>query len=46
MRNLTADAKNAEKYEASSKFWKTFTIVGLPAAALLSGLTVGLVMAR
>ena len=25
------------KYERSSKFWKTFTLVGIPAAALLSG---------
>ena len=25
------------KYEASSKFWKTFTLIGIPAAALLSG---------
>jgi cell shape-determining protein MreC len=36
----------SEKYERSSKFWKTFTLVGIPAAALLSGLTVGLVIAR
>jgi len=25
------------KYEKSSKFWKTFTLVGIPAAALVSG---------
>ena len=25
------------KYEKSSKFWKTFTLIGIPAAALLSG---------
>jgi septal ring factor EnvC (AmiA/AmiB activator) len=36
----------SEKYERSSKFWKTFTLVGIPAAALISGLTVGLVIAR
>jgi hypothetical protein len=28
------------KYERSSQFWKTFTLVGVPAAALLSGLLV------
>jgi len=25
------------KYEKSSKFWKTFTLIGIPAAAILSG---------
>ena len=25
------------KYERSSRFWKTFTLIGVPAAALLSG---------
>jgi chromosome segregation ATPase len=25
------------RYEKSSRFWKTFTLVGVPAAALLSG---------
>ena len=25
------------KYEKSSKFWRTFTLIGIPAAALLSG---------
>ena len=25
------------KYERSSKFWRTFTLIGIPAAALLSG---------
>jgi hypothetical protein len=25
------------KYEKSSKFWKTFTLIGIPVAALLSG---------
>jgi len=25
------------KYEKNSKFWKTFTLIGLPTAALLSG---------
>ncbi|MDR2134995.1 MAG: hypothetical protein LBO76_00065, partial [Treponema sp.] len=28
------------KYEKSSRFWKTFTLVGIPTAALLSGLLV------
>jgi hypothetical protein len=30
------------KYERSSRFWRTFTLIGIPAAALLSGLAVGL----
>jgi septal ring factor EnvC (AmiA/AmiB activator) len=34
----------SKKYEASSRFWKTFTIIGIPAAVVISGLTVGLVM--
>jgi hypothetical protein len=34
----------SKKYEASSKFWRTFTIIGIPAAMLISGLTTGLVM--
>ena len=25
------------KYEKSSKFWRTFTLIGIPAAAILSG---------
>jgi hypothetical protein len=25
------------KYAQSSKFWRTFTLIGIPAAALLSG---------
>ncbi|MDR1893992.1 MAG: hypothetical protein LBQ61_04765, partial [Spirochaetales bacterium] len=25
------------KYEKSSRFWKTFTLIAVPAAALLSG---------
>ena len=25
------------KYESRSKFWKTFTLIGIPSAALLSG---------
>jgi hypothetical protein len=25
------------KYERSSKFWKTFTLIAVPAAALISG---------
>ena len=28
------------KYERSSKFWKRFTLIGIPAAAIISGLTV------
>jgi hypothetical protein len=32
------------KYERSSRFWRTFTLIGIPVAALLSGLTVGLLM--
>jgi septal ring factor EnvC (AmiA/AmiB activator) len=27
----------SEKYEKSSRFWKTFTLIAVPAAALLSG---------
>jgi chromosome segregation ATPase len=27
----------SEKYEKSSRFWKTFTFIAVPAAALLSG---------
>jgi chromosome segregation ATPase len=27
----------SEKYEKSSKFWKTFTLIAVPAAAILSG---------
>jgi hypothetical protein len=30
------------KYEKSSKFWRTFTLIAVPAAALLSG---GIVLA-
>lgn len=37
-------SSSSKKYEASSKFWRTFTMIGIPAAALLSGLTVGIVM--
>ncbi len=32
----TQSASSA-RYEKSSKFWKTFSLVGIPAAALLSG---------
>jgi ElaB/YqjD/DUF883 family membrane-anchored ribosome-binding protein len=28
------------KYEQSSKFWKAFTLIGIPAAAIISGVTV------
>jgi septal ring factor EnvC (AmiA/AmiB activator) len=27
----------SEKYEKSSRFWKTFTLIAVPAAAILSG---------
>jgi hypothetical protein len=35
---------SSKKYEASSRFWRTFTVIGIPAAVIISGLTVGLVM--
>jgi uncharacterized protein involved in exopolysaccharide biosynthesis len=28
------------KYERNSKFWKTFTLIGIPVAAIISGATV------
>jgi septal ring factor EnvC (AmiA/AmiB activator) len=37
-------SSSSKKLEASSKFWRTFTAIGIPAAALISGLTVGIVM--
>jgi septal ring factor EnvC (AmiA/AmiB activator) len=37
-------SSSSRKYESSSKFWMTFTVIGIPAAALISGLTVGIVM--
>jgi septal ring factor EnvC (AmiA/AmiB activator) len=40
-RTLSSSLKRSE---ASSKFWRTFTIVGIPAATLVSGLIVGIVM--
>jgi septal ring factor EnvC (AmiA/AmiB activator) len=33
----------SEKYEKSSRFWKTFTLIAVPAAAILSGGLVWLV---
>jgi septal ring factor EnvC (AmiA/AmiB activator) len=36
-------SSSLKKYETKSKFWKTFTIIGIP-AALISGLTVGLLV--
>jgi hypothetical protein len=32
------------KSEASSRFWKNFTLIGIPAAVVISGLTAGLVV--
>jgi septal ring factor EnvC (AmiA/AmiB activator) len=32
----------SKKYEASSKFWRNFTLIGIPAAVVISGLAVGL----
>jgi septal ring factor EnvC (AmiA/AmiB activator) len=37
-------SSSSKRYEANSKFWRTFTIIGIPAAALISGLTVGIMM--
>jgi hypothetical protein len=34
----------SKKYEASSRFWKNFTLIGIPAAVIISGLTAGLVV--
>jgi hypothetical protein len=34
----------SKSLEASSRFWKNFTIIGIPVAAVISGLTVGLMM--
>ena len=31
----------SSKYEQTSKFWRTFTIIAIPAAALISGCIVG-----
>ena len=28
------------KYEKSSKFWRTFTLIGIPTAAIISGVVV------
>jgi septal ring factor EnvC (AmiA/AmiB activator) len=39
-----AQSALSARYERSSRFWRTFTLVGIPAAALLSGLTAGLLM--
>jgi signal recognition particle GTPase len=36
----------SKKYARSSKFWKTFTLIGIPTAAVISGVVVGLVMAK
>jgi hypothetical protein len=36
----------SKKYARSSKFWKTFTLIGIPAAAILSGLVVGFMVAK
>jgi hypothetical protein len=33
------------RFTANSRFWRTFTIIGIPAAALISGLTAGIVTA-
>jgi hypothetical protein len=35
----------SKKYEAKSRFWRNFTLIGIP-LAVVSGLTVGLVMGR
>jgi septal ring factor EnvC (AmiA/AmiB activator) len=32
----------SKKYETSSKFWRNFTLIGIPAAVVISALTVGL----
>jgi hypothetical protein len=44
LENLIADTVSdlSAKYEKSSKFWRTFTLIAVPAAALLSG---GIVLA-
>ena len=34
------------KYERSSKFWRTFTMIGIPATAVLSGVSVWRIMQR
>ena len=34
------------KYERSSRFWKRFTLVGIPATAIISAVVVGAVMAK
>jgi septal ring factor EnvC (AmiA/AmiB activator) len=39
-----AQSALSAKYERSSRFWRNFTLIGIPVAALLGGLTVGLVM--
>jgi F0F1-type ATP synthase membrane subunit c/vacuolar-type H+-ATPase subunit K len=36
----------SKKYARSSKFWKTFTLVGIPTAAVISGVVVGFMVAR
>jgi septal ring factor EnvC (AmiA/AmiB activator) len=37
-------SSSLKRYEARSKFWKIFTIIGIPTAMLISGLTTGLIM--
>ena len=34
------------KYARSSKFWRTFTVIGIPAAAAISGVSVWAIMHR
>jgi hypothetical protein len=34
----------SKKYARSSKFWKTFTLIGIPVAMVISGVTVGLIV--
>jgi septal ring factor EnvC (AmiA/AmiB activator) len=41
-----AQSALSAKYERSSRFWKKFTLIGVPAAALISGGIVAAVMAR
>jgi peptidoglycan hydrolase CwlO-like protein len=36
----------SKRYARSSKFWKTFTIIGIPAAMVISGVVVGLMVGR
>jgi uncharacterized membrane protein YccC len=39
-------ANLSRKYERSSKFWRTFTLVGIPAAILISGGVTAAILAR